>query len=130
MTLRITIACPERLIEDANQFALCVGSSAADAQTFSQATWETAQGERFALASLLAGDSFPVAASQPLKAPAHAPDMDLASATRAQMVLEIWSPMISRMPPALKESAILAVVGIEPKLALPLLELSPIPIEI
>ncbi|MCK0141184.1 hypothetical protein [Aliiroseovarius sp. F20344] len=130
MTLRITIACPEELIGDANQFALCVGSSAADAQTFSQAIWEIKQGDRFALASLLAGDSFPVAASQPLKAPHHAPDMDLAAATQAQMKLEVWSPTVSNTPPALNKTTILAVVGIEPKFALPLLDLSPIPIEI
>lgn len=52
MTLRITIVCPESMIDDANQFALCVGNSAADAQTFQRAGWEDQDGRKYAMASL------------------------------------------------------------------------------
>ena len=87
MSIRITIACPETLIDEANQFALCLGYSPADAQTFRVAMWEDAHGARFALASLLASDQFPHIASSALSAPTHTPDADTALATRAQAAL-------------------------------------------
>ncbi|SPF78775.1 hypothetical protein ALP8811_02707 [Aliiroseovarius pelagivivens] len=129
MTLRITIACPEAMMADANQFALCVGSSAADVQTFKRAGWENQTGARFALASLLAGDDFPVAASSVLQTPAHAPMADIDAAARAQSKLAIWSPLMSDTPPVLNQDTLLAIVGVEPGSAIPLLHLAPIPIE-
>lgn len=129
MTLRITIICPEVLIPDANQFAVCVGNSAADQHTFQRAGWEDQDGARFALASLLAGDDFPVAASTALVAPKHSPDTDLAAATRAQAALQIWSPLLSKTPPRLEQNTLLALIGVEPATLIPLLRLAPIPIE-
>ncbi|MHA6265713.1 hypothetical protein [uncultured Aliiroseovarius sp.] len=129
MTVRITIACPERFIADANQFALCVGNTRADANTFSAALWEDGTGGRFALASLLAAEHFAVVATSPLTPPAHAQDADMQAAGRAQKILEVWSPLSPGAFPSLSADRILAIVGLEAGLTIPLLKVSPIPIE-
>ncbi|MDE9450352.1 hypothetical protein J3R80_07700 [Aliiroseovarius sp. Z3] len=129
MTIRITIACPEGLISEANQFALCVGNTPADAQTFRSATWETESGDRYALASLLAGAQFPQVAASPLSAPAHAPDANTTEASIAQAALRIWSPMSEDSFPEVGLDRLVAIVGLEAGMAIPLLGLSPVPIE-
>jgi len=86
---RATIAAPEALIADANQLALCLGESSADDKTFSTATWQDADGNLYAVASTVAKPIFAQMAGQPLQAPAHAPNMDLAAASRAQEALQI-----------------------------------------
>lgn len=129
MTIRITIACPEGMMSEANQFALCVGNSPADAQTFGSATWEDGTGERYALASLLAGAQFPQVAGAPLQAPAYTPDADIAEAGIAQAALRIWSPMSQGSFPEIGPDRLVAVIGLEAGLAIPLLGLSPVPIE-
>lgn len=126
MSLRITIACPEAHIADSNQLALCVGNTEADIYTFRDSRWEDGDGNRFALASLLASEDFPTLASQPLVAPAHAPDVDLVAAGRAQMKLSIWPPYSEGPFPSTNVDELLAVIGLEPGLTLPLLNLSPI----
>lgn len=129
MTLRITIICPEAMIGDANQFAFCVGNSPADAETFQRAGWEDAEGRRFALASLLSGDDFPQVAAGMLRVPAHAETVDLVAAARAQDALETWSPQMSATPPAPADGKLLAIIGVEPHVLIPMLGVTPIPIE-
>ena len=79
-----TIAAPAAQIQDANQLALALGESSADDQTFTAASYQDAQGNLYAVASTVAKPVFAQLAGQPLQAPDHAPDMDLAAATRAQ----------------------------------------------
>ena len=129
MTLRITIACPEGLIAQANQFALCVGNAPADAQTFGPAVWKSASGERYALASLLAGSQFPSVAGSPLEAPEYAPDATIAEASSAHAALQIWSPRSQDSCPEVGPDRRIAIVGLEAGLAIPLLGLSPVPVE-
>ena len=86
---RATIAVPEPLIAEANQLALALGESAADDQTFTTASYQDAQGNLYAVSSTVAKPIFAQIAGQPLQAPEHAPDMDLAAATRAQALLQI-----------------------------------------
>ena len=86
---RATIAAPAQHIQDANQLALCLGESSADDQTFSTASYQDASGNLYAVASTVAKPIFAQIAGQPLQAPDHAPDMDLAAATRAQALLQI-----------------------------------------
>ena len=86
---RATIAVPEPLIAEANQLALCLGESSADDQTFTAASYQDADGNLYAVCSTVAKPVFAELAGQPLKAPDHAPDMDLAAATRAQALLQI-----------------------------------------
>ena len=88
-TTRATIATPAAHIPEANQLALCLGESSADDQTFSTASYQDASGNLYAVASTVAKPIFAQIAGQPLQAPDHAPDMDLAAATRAQALLQI-----------------------------------------
>jgi len=88
-TQRATIAVPELLTSPANQLALCLGESSADDRTFAAASYQDAQGNLYAVCSTVAKPIFAEMAGQPLQAPDHAPDMDLASATRAQSLLQI-----------------------------------------
>jgi len=86
---KATIATPAAHIPDANQLALCLGESSADDQTFTTAAWQDAEGNLYAVASTVAKPIFAQIAGQPLQAPDHAPDMDLAAATRSQALLQI-----------------------------------------
>ena len=88
---RVTIAVPEAHIADANQFALVLGESASDDQTFTNANWQDADGNLYAVCSTVAKPVFVELASQPLQAPAHVPDVDIEAATRAQLLLNIGS---------------------------------------
>ena len=86
---RATIAAPAAHIPDANQLALCLGESSADDQTFTSASYQDAGGNLYSVASTVANLIFAELAGQPLQAPDHAPDMDLAAATRSQALLQI-----------------------------------------
>ena len=86
---RATIASPVAHIADANQLALALGESAADDKTFNTAAWQDAEGNLYAVSSTVAKPIFAQIAGQPLQAPDHAPDMDLAAATRSQALLQI-----------------------------------------
>ena len=86
---KATIATPLAQIPDANQLALALGESAADDQTFGAASYQDAQGNLYAVCSTVAKPVFAELAGQPLQAPAHSLDMDLAAATRAQSLLQI-----------------------------------------
>ena len=86
---KATTATPLAHIPDANQLALRLGESAADDQTFTTASYQDEQGNLYAVCSTVAKPIFAELAGQPLQAPDHAPDMDLAAATRAQALLQI-----------------------------------------
>ena len=86
---KATIATSIAHIPDANKLALCLGESAADDQTFNSASYQDADGNLYAVASTVAKPIFAQMAGQPLQAPDHAPNMDLAPAERAQAVLQI-----------------------------------------
>jgi len=86
---KVTIVAPTAHIQDANQLALALGESSADDQTFSEATYQDADGNLYAVCSTVAKPIFAQLAGQPLQAPDHAPGMDLAAATRAQSLLQI-----------------------------------------
>ena len=86
---RATIAAPAAHMPDANQLALALGESHADDRTFTSASYQDADGNLYAVCSTVAKPVFAQLAGQPLQAPDHAPDMDLAAATRAQGMLQI-----------------------------------------
>ena len=88
-THRATIAAPVAHTQDANQLALALGESSADDQTFTNASYQDADGNLYAVCSTVAKPIFAQIAGQPLQAPDHAPDMDLAAATRSQALLQI-----------------------------------------
>lgn len=87
--MRVTIACPEAMIDDANQLALCLGYGPDDAMTYGLPIWRDAEGNRYAVASGDVSDSFAVAAASPLEAACGA---DLDAAGRAQAAITIGLP--------------------------------------
>lgn len=87
--LRATIAVPEAHTADANQLALTLGESQHDDRTFTAANWQDASGTLYSVCSTVVKPIFAELADQPLVAPAHAPDVDLEAATRAQALLSI-----------------------------------------
>ena len=89
-TRRVTIVCPEAMTADANQLALVIGESAADDKTFKAPTWQDASGNLYAVSSTVATSAFEGKATTPLEAPAHAPEVDLTAAGRAQAALYIY----------------------------------------
>ena len=68
---------------------MALGESSADDQTFTTASYQDADGNLYAVCSTVAKPIFAELAGQPLKAPDHAPDMDLVAAIRAQALLQI-----------------------------------------
>ena len=86
---RATIATPTDHLTDANQLALFLGESTQDDRTFTSASYQDADGNLYAVCSTVAKPTFVQIAGQPLQAPDHAPDMDLAAATRSQALLQI-----------------------------------------
>ena len=86
---KATIATPIAHIPDANQLALALGESSADDQAFSTASYKDADGSLYAVCSTVAKPIFAQLAGQTLQVPTHAPEMDLAAATRAQGLLQI-----------------------------------------
>jgi len=88
--IRVTIACPESLIGDANQLASCIGLGPEDAQTYGAAVWLDAAGNRYAVASAIVPDRFAADASSPL----HAPDWgaNMAAAGRAKSLIRLGEP--------------------------------------
>lgn len=85
---RITLACPEALIPDANQLAAALGQSMADAETFNSVGWQDADGNLFSAASVVVSDSWIVKAQEPLVRPEWdtAEEIDMVAASRAQAV--------------------------------------------
>ena len=88
--IRVTIACPEALIGDANQLASCLGLGPEDAQTYGAACWQDAAGNRYAVASAIVGENFASAAASKLTRPAWGANM--AAAGRAQSLIRLGEP--------------------------------------
>ena len=112
--LTITIACPEAMIPDANQLALCLGYGPDDDKTFGLPLWQDAQGNRYSIASGLVGENFQQTATSPLVEPAWGCDMD--AARRAQAVTRIGGTA--------DPSRLVAVFGDDPQAAIAVLGLA------
>jgi len=86
----VTIACPAAMIEDANQFARCIGLGPDDERTYGAPCWQDAEGNLYAVSSGLVGPTFAQTAESPLVEPAWG--CDLAAAQRAQALIQIGPP--------------------------------------
>ena len=88
--MRVTIACPEEMISDANQLALCLGYGPDDVMTYGLPIWRDNAGNRYAVASGLVSEAFAIAARSPLAQPEWGADM--VAAARAQSAITIGIP--------------------------------------
>jgi len=117
--IRVTIACPEALIGDANQLALCLGYGPADALTYGAAAWKDGSGNLYAVASALVSETFTASATSALVRPAW--DVNLTGAKRAQAAIRIGG--------AADPARLVAVFGDDPQAALAELGVSRVPID-
>lgn len=118
--MRVTIACPEARIGDANQLALCLGLGPEDVATYGTPDWLDADGNRYALASTMVGEGFTVAAASPLTAPPWGADSE--AAARAQVAIRIGDPDAPETCIA-NPAALVAVFGDDPWVAIGLMGL-------
>ena len=93
-TNRVAFFVPESLRADANQLALALGESAEDDKTFREPTHVAKDGSDVALQETMVTDTFMGKANgiDPLEAPAHAPNADLAAAARARAAVTFTPP--------------------------------------
>jgi len=87
--MRLTIACPDALRDDANNLAMILGYRPDDAETYVGLNWQDAGGNLYACASLPVSDTFTSAAQSPLQRPAWDTDshVNMDAARRAQAAL-------------------------------------------
>jgi hypothetical protein len=120
--MRLTIACPEALRDDANQLAMVLGYGPSDAETYGELNWQDAAGNLYAVASLPVSDTFTTAAQVALQRPAWDTDsaISMAGANRAQAALVFSLTPVTAMPDKLTACAgddalaTLAAMGIVP----------------
>ena len=105
--MRLTIACPEALRDDANQLAMVLGYGPDDALTYGGLNWQDSDGNLYAAASLIVSDTFTTAAQSGLQRPAWDTDniIDMAGANRAQAALVFSLTPVTAMPDKLTACA-------------------------
>jgi len=105
--MRITIACPEALRDDANQLAMVLGYSPDDAETYGELNWQDAGGNLYACASLIVSDAFTTVAQSGLQRPAWDTDshVNMDAARRAQAALVFSLTPVTAMPDKLTACA-------------------------
>jgi len=98
--MRLTIACPEALRDDANQLAMVLGYGPDDAETYVALNWQDAGGNLYACASLIVSDAFTTVAQSGLQRPAWDTDshVNMAGAYSAQAALVFSLTPVTAMP--------------------------------
>ena len=98
--MRLTIACPDALRDDANNLAMILGYGPDDAETYVALNWQDAGGNLYACASLIVSDAFTTAAQSGLQRPAWDTDshVNMDAARRAQAALVFSLTPVTAMP--------------------------------
>jgi len=105
--MRLTIACPDALRDDANDLAMVLGYGPADALTYGSLGWQDADGNLYACASLPVSDTFTTTAQATLERPAWDTDntISMAGANRAQAALVFSLEPVLALPDKLTACA-------------------------
>ena len=128
--MRITLACPEAHIPDARNLAAILGYGPQDAETFTEAAYQDANGTRYACASTLIFSTFVQTATSPLERPewdAEPYRVNMAGAARAQARVRLVDPAVSTEGAPADPESIVAIVGDDAMAALALMGLTLIP---
>jgi hypothetical protein len=128
--MRLTIAVPQAHIDNANHFAMVLGYSEADGLTYRNPSWQDAQGNLYALASLPVSDLFVGAATSPLVRPEWDTEevIDMAKASQAQALVLIWMPSEETPDaPQANPSQIVAILGMDGSGAIKAMGLTAVP---
>jgi len=98
--MRLTIACPEALRDDANQLAMVLGYGPSDAETYVALNWQDAGGNLYACASLIVSDTFTTTAQSGIQRPSWDTDshVNMDAARRAQAALVFSLTPVTAMP--------------------------------
>jgi len=92
MSMRVTIATPAALRDEANELALATGLTSFDVRTFREPQWEDAAGNLYSLSSGIVSDLYPQIAASDLTDRCEATGADQALAEAAQAVVVVWAP--------------------------------------
>ena len=105
--MRLTIACPDALRDDANNLAMVLGYGPADALTYGALNWILSSGGPAAAASLPVSEVFINAAQAGLQRPAWDVDnhVNMDAARRAQAALVFSLEPVLAMPDKLTACA-------------------------
>jgi len=105
--MRLTIACPEAMRDDANNLAMVLGFGPDDVQTYVALNWQDVDGNLYACASLPVSDAFTTTAQATLQRPAWDTDnvISMAAANRAQAALVFSLTPVTAMPDKLTACA-------------------------
>jgi hypothetical protein len=114
--MRLTAAAPEALRAAANQLAMVLAFSEADANTYGSLRWQDSEGNLYAAASFIAQPEWIVAAQAPLQRPEWDTGeiIDMDAAERAQAALVVWLGGDSEdvlHPPQANPDALTVVAG-------------------
>ena len=112
----LTIATPEAYIDIANHYAMALGYSTADGETYRTPSWQDAQGNLYAVASLPVTEGFIGAATSALTQPLWDTDsvVDMVKAAQAQALVSLWVPSEDNpLPPQATPNQILAILGMD-----------------
>lgn len=119
--IRITAAASATIIDVANQYAMCIGQSAAEIDTYQGLNWQDAEGNLYAATSFMVSPEWLVAAQEPLVRPAWDTTeiVDMALAEQGQAALRLWSPDMTTPAPLATLSLLTAYAnsGIQEALA-------------
>ena len=133
MIFRITAACPEALLSDANNLAMVLAQSEADNQTYQGLNWQDADGNLYAAASWPAQAEWVVGAQSALTRPAWDTEpyvINMAAANRAQAALVFWTPDMGGDVPQAVTDKLTAIGGMSGQDALTAMGLTPVPVEV
>jgi hypothetical protein len=134
--VRLTIACPAALVADANDLAMVLAFSPADALTYGAPDWQDPAGNLYAVASFDALAEWMLAAQAALARPAWDLWADgfivsMESAARAQGVLRVVAFDLDgvAVDPAARPDFITAMPGPDGPAALAAMGLTPVPMD-
>jgi hypothetical protein len=128
----LTIAVPAAHVADANHFAMAIGYSASDGQTYGAPTWQDTAGNLYSAASLTVSGGFVQAATTGLQRPAWDADevVDLVAASRARALVVLWLDGGDTTAPQASTNNIIAIGGMSGLDALTAMGLARVPQEV
>jgi hypothetical protein len=128
----LTISVPATHVANANYFAMALGYSIADGQTYSAPTWQDTAGNLYSAASLAVPGGFAQAATTPLQRPAWDSEeaIDMAAASRAQALVVLWLDGSETTAPQANTNSITAIGGMSGLDALAAMGLARVPQEV
>lgn len=131
---RITVACPEAKIDDANDLAMVTASGPADARTYGEAQWRDTKGNLYTAASFVTGREWASAAQSTIERPEWDGDggytVNMAGAERAQKAILFWTPQMGGAVPSARPDKLVAVAGLEGPDALKAMGLQRVELEV